>query len=711
MTKLNSILGSGLLFLAGIFIQLQTEAAIKLPALIGNNMVLQQNASINVWGWADAGEKISIQATWLTIPAGTVTTTDGNWKTVIKTPAAGGPYKMIITGRDYSITLENVMIGEVWVCSGQSNMDFTLRGLGGWKLYPPAVNADVKNHPGVRLFTVQKDTSAIPLTNCKGNWLTADTTTVNDFSSTAWFFGSYLSKKLGVPVGLIATAWGGTPAEVWTPQASLEAEPDLGYYLNHYNGSIWWPGTAGVLFNAMINPLLNYTIKGAIWYQGESNRLDAKLYPSLMNTMITSWRKNWGIGDFPFYYVQIAPYTYSEPFAGALLREAQLKCLSTSNTGMAVTMDLVDNIEDIHPKNKLDVGKRLAFWALNNTYGKSEGSFSGPVYKEMKIAGSSIILDFLYSDSGLKLTKPEKNNFSVAGSDRVFYPAKVKIQGNKLVVSSSKVKQPQAVRYAFTNTSEATLFNGDGLPASSFRTDTWDIITENAVVKSYFDPANRTLSYMLTSKARETDIYYDFNKIPGKNSPRYLNPIPTGIQGTLYATVSRDGYLSETVNSWKIISNKASGAQIKYSNKYSAEYSGGGDMALIDGIIASDNFQDGSWQGFDGDDLDIVIDLGKSIQAKSISCNFLSANHTWIFLPKQVTLQVSEDGINYTNVEEKSFSAEKEIKGTVIQPLKFLIKGNVRFIKLTALNQGICPAWHPGAGNKCWLFVDEVVVE
>jgi len=711
MNKRNIILITCLLFQAGIIAHFQANAAIKLPALIGNNMVLQQNAIINVWGWADAGEKVTVQANWLTSAATATTTKEGNWKTTINTPKAGGPYSMIISGRDYSITIENIMIGEVWVCSGQSNMDFNLGALSGWGYYPREVREDVKNYPGVRLFTVQKDTSAIPLTNCKGSWSTADTNTVKNFSATAWFFGSYLSKKLGVPVGLIVSAWGGTPAEVWTPVASLEAEPDLGFYLRHYNGSIWWPGTAGVLYNAMIHPLLNYSIKGAIWYQGESNRLDAKLYPVLMNTMITSWRKAWGVGDFPFYYVQIAPYTYGEPFTGALLREAQLKCLSTPNTGMAVTMDIAGDITDIHPKNKLEVGKRLAFWALNKTYGKAEGSFSGPVYQKMKISENSINLSFLYTDGGLKLPKTAKNNFTIAGADRVFYPATVKISGDKLLVSSPKVKQPLAARYAFTNTSEATLFNGSGLPASSFRTDNWDIITDNAVLKAVFDPATKILSYQLTTQARESDIYYEFNKLPGKNSQRFLRPIPSGKAGILYATVARNGYLSETSRSWKIIANKASGSEITYKATYSQAFTAGGNLALLDGISGTNNSQDGSWQGFEGSDLDVVIDLGKTIQAKTISSNFLSENKSWIFLPKQVAVQVSEDGLTYKSIGEWTYAADKEIKGSVIQPVTFPVKSKIRFIKLTALNQGICPAWHSGAGNKSWLFVDEIVVE
>ena len=713
MNRFSNTLIIGILILTGMIFQFPVNAGVKLPALIGNNMVLQQNTAINVWGWADAGEKVSVQASWLSIPAIATTSADGKWNVKISTPTAGGPYKMIVTGRDYSITIGNVMIGEVWVCSGQSNMEFTMRGLGGWGNYKPEVCKDVSEgkYPGVRLFTVQRDTSAVPLMNCKGNWLVADTGTVNDFSATAWFFGSSLSKKLGVPVGLIVAAWGGTPAEVWTPVAAIAAEPDLGYYLNHFNGSQWWPGNPGILYNAMIHPLLNFTIKGAIWYQGESNRLDARYYPTLMNTLITSWRKAWNAVDFPFYYVQIAPFSYSEPYTGALMREAQLNCLSTPNTGMAVTMDIAGDVNDIHPKNKLDVGKRLALLALSKTYGKSEDSFSGPLYKDMKISANTITLIFNYADGGLNLKKVENNNFTLAGADHLFYPATVKIQGNSLSLSSPKVKQPLAARYAFTNTSEASLFNGAGLPASSFRTDTWDIITDMAVLRPLFDTASRTLSYQLASRARESDIYYAFNKMPGRFSPRYLRPIPAGKPGTLYATVSRDGFLSQSVKGWEIVANKASGALITYKSLYSESYPAGDKLALLDGVTATDDFQDGSWQGFEGNDLEVIVDLGKAIQSKTISCNFLSDNHSWIFFPKLVIVQVSEDGITYKQIGERRFTAESELKGAVIQPVLFPVKSSIRYIKFTALNHGICPAWHPGAGNKCWIFADEIIVE
>jgi len=711
MSKSKRILLVFLVVLAGIIAPFSLKSAIRLPALIGNNMVLQQHATINVWGWADAGEKVIIQASWQNIPSAAITSADGNWKTTLNTPAAGGPYKMTITGNDYTITIDNIMIGEVWICSGQSNMEFTLRGLGGWKNYKPAIRNEVAKgkYADVRLFTVGRDTSAVPLANCRGSWHTADTNTVNDFSATAWFFGAYLNEKLGVPVGLIASAWGGTPAEVWTPVQSIKAEPDLGFYLNHYNGSPWWPGTPGVLYNAMIHPLLNYAIKGAIWYQGESNKMDARLYPALMKTMITSWRKAWGLGDFPFYYVQIAPFAYEEPYAGALLREAQLKCLSVPNTGMAVTMDLVDNINDIHPKNKRDVGKRLALWALDKTYGKVGGSFSGPVFSDMKISGNEVILSFQYAEGALKLVSNANNNFTIAGADRVFYPATVNVLGEKLVLTSRKVKKPVAARYAFTNTSEATLFNASGLPATSFRTDDWDLFTSNVELQSQSDSQTRKVMYQLSLNDRETDIYYDFNRVPTKNSPRFLSPILAGKSGTLYAVAARDGYLSENISSWKLVNNKALGAMIVAGP--TDKNNSGSLIALVDGVLGNAGRRDDAWMGFNGNDLDIVMDMGTVQPVKNIKCNFLSDNNGWIFLPRLVQVEVSDDGITYRKAGESSFSVDKEVKGLVAGPLIFAVNGKARFVKFIARNHGVCPYWHPGAGNKCWMFLDEIVVE
>jgi sialate O-acetylesterase len=711
MTR-NFFLSAGLSLLAVILFSIPAQGRVKLPALISNHMVLQQNADIRVWGWADPGEKVTVLTDWLTEPVSATTTAAGNWDAVIRTPVAGGPHWMRIEGQDYSVLISGILCGEVWFCSGQSNMEFTLGGLGGWKNYRPEVRDEVARgmYDRVRLFTVGRDTSAVALTDCKGHWQIPDTNTLKDFSATAWFFGAYLSQQLGVPVGLISAAWGGTPAEVWTPVDGIREVPELGYYFKHYNGSEWWPGTPGVLYNAMIHPLINYTIRGAIWYQGESNRNDANLYPLLIRAMVEGWRKAWGLGDFPFYYVQIAPYTYSEPYSGALLREAQLKCLSIPNTGMAVTTDIAGDVTDIHPKNKLDVGKRLALWALGNTYGMKQTEFSGPLYREIVREGSSLRVKFDHA-GGLNLRPLGPEQFILAGSDHVFFPAKVRIDGESLIVSSSKVKNPVAVRYAFSNAAEASLFNQAGLPASPFRSDDWDIITETPVLRSAVDPATGQPAYRLESDARETDIYYEFNHIPGEKAAIYHTPLQISRPCTLYASLGRNGFRSGTAKGWQLTINAMSEALACYGYSYSPRYAAGGNTALTDGILASADFGDGSWQGFEGNDLSVLWDAGKTVKGKTLSCRFLSDNRNWIFLPRRVRAEVSEDGITYRSLGEKTFSVAQPDGGAVIQTVTFPVKGTFRYLRFTAENQGVCPAWHPGAGGKCWLFADEVFVQ
>ena len=688
-------------------------AGIKLPALIGNSMVLQQNTLINMWGWADKGDSISIAVSWqepiVTAKAGK----DGKWKVPVQTPKAGGPYTIKISDHNYSILIENVMIGEVWVCSGQSNMEFTIRGLGGLGCYSADVRQQMHktDFSPVRVFTVQKDTSHIRLDNCRWHWQVADTAAINDFSATAWFFGSYLYQKLKIPIGLIVTAWGGTPAEVWTPLESIKSDPALGYFLNPHNGSESWPGSPGVLFNAMIYPLLNYTIKGAIWYQCESNRLDAKLYPELMKTMVSSWRKEWGLGEFHFYYVQIAPYTYEEPRSGALLREAQLKCLEIPNSGMAITLDIAGDITDIHPKNKLDVGKRLALWALNKTYNLQTGSFSGPLFKNITIDRQTIKVKFDYAAEGMKLKKDGSTNFMVSGTVRVFYQATAKIKDNELLLSSPKVKKPVAVMYAFENTSEATLFNMDGLPASSFRSDNWYIISQKVGMKYLYDLYLKTISYELFSEARESEIYYSLGKKCSSPAIKYTKPISAGKDGILCATIARNGYKSESCSSYQLSSNKALAAKIEYAFPYSSKYAWCGQYGLVDGILGTEKFTDGLWQGFEDNDLDVIIDLGKPVKVNSISCHFLSNQASWIFLPKSVAIETSKDGKDFKSVDNQSSFSQNKQKEPFIMPVLFNLKNEIKYIRFRAKNQSVCPEGHQGAGGKAWLFIDEIVVK
>lgn len=663
-------------FLVASLLFAENGKGLKMPSIFSDNMVLQQNSKVAVWGLSNPGAEITIKASWNESAKATADQ-NGKWMAHLKTPSAGGPYLLSVTDGKSEIEFNNVLIGEVWLCSGQSNMEMPLEG------WPPTdtvanskqviANATNKN---IRFFTVTRAISEKPEFDCVGRWEESNPESAAKFSATAYFFGKKLYEELNIPVGLIHSSWGGTPIEAWTGakyistvdeykdiveklknarkeidrlKAWLAEKPTIdinsiksptpwkGLDLNdsqcakpgfddsawktmelpvkwestemgNFDGVVWFrknikiknewinkeltlelgpiddmdvtyvngvkiggyeeggywqtdriykipaelvkdqnltvavrvvdtQGGGGIwgssekmklrptdsnesvslagewkylpvaeyyggklylfdvknaeyykrpklsveysaftptlLFNGMIAPLIPYNIKGAIWYQGESNTGNPELYKKLFPLMIKNWREEWGLGDFPFYYVQIAPYNYGPNVESQKLRKAQLMTLSVPNTGMAVTLD-IGNPNNIHPANKKDVGERLARWALAKDYGKKI-EFSGPIYKSMKIEGNKIILTFDYTDGGLVIKEINgENNFLIAGKDKVFKKAKVEIKDDKLIVYSDSVENPAAVRYCWDNISEGTLFNKAGLPASSFRTDNWD---------------------------------------------------------------------------------------------------------------------------------------------------------------------------------------------------------------------------------------------
>ena len=445
MFSQQSYLLKSLVFAALILSCSFVMADVRLPSVIGDNMVLQQQTAAPIWGWADPGEKITVEGNWTR--AGkkkAVADQNGQWQVNIRTPKAGGPYTLTIAG-DNTIELTNVLVGEVWVCSGQSNMEWSVS-----RANNPEKEIAAATYPNIRLFHVAKKVAEVPQEDCNADWKECSSETIPGFSAVAYFFGRELHTELDVPIGLIETCWGGTPAESWTRKEVLE-----------------------------VNPLVPFGICGAIWYQGESNASRAYQYRTLFPAMITNWRDDWDQGAFPFYYVQIAPYKYGQEDVCAELREAQMVTLSLKNTGMAVTMD-IGNPKDIHPKNKQDVGKRLALWALAKDYGKKDIVYSGPIYDSMKIEGNKIRLKFDHVDGGLKAGPDGLANFTIAGADQNFVPAQAKIDGNTLLVFSPEVSEPVAVRYCWDNTSEGTLFNKAGLPASSFRTDDLPGVTADA---------------------------------------------------------------------------------------------------------------------------------------------------------------------------------------------------------------------------------------
>ncbi len=446
-------------------------ADIRLPSLLTDNMVLQRNTRVTLWGWSEPNEQVVITTSWNNRTDTVRANGDAKWSLSLQTPGAGGPYTIVFKG-DNTITLNNVMLGEVWVCSGQSNMEWG--GFKGLKEIEQELPVSANNN--LRFFHVPKTTSDYPQDNCPGSWKVSGPSTLNNFSAVAYFFGKQLSEKLNVPVGLIHSSWGGTPAETWTPEGTVAGDEVLRKAALKLEEKSWWPTKPGKAFNAMIAPLLRYPIAGAIWYQGESNTEAYDSYQQLLTAMISRWRELWN-HEFPFYYVQIAPYVYENKNIGALLREAQSNVQAHPKTGMVVVTDLVDDIKDIHPTQKRAVGQRLANYALAETYGQQGIVYRSPAFKSMRVSKNKAEIIFDYADNGLILKGGKATEWFIAGPDKQFYPAEVSIKKNIVTVSSPRVTAPEAVRFGFSNEAMPNLFSKEGLPAAPFRTDAWTMDT------------------------------------------------------------------------------------------------------------------------------------------------------------------------------------------------------------------------------------------
>ncbi len=503
-------------------------AEVKPNPLFTDGTVLQRGQAVPVWGTARDGEKVTVELGQQKL---STTAANGIWRVELKPLTAGGPFTLTIAG-DNTVTVNNVLVGEVWVCSGQSNMEWTFN-----KAANAAEERPKATYPKLRMFTVAKTVSIKPLAEAKGSWVECSPETVGGFSAVGYFFARDLYQKLGIPVGMIHTSWGGTPAQAWTSIEGLGKDPELKSHadaakralenypvaaaayqvkLEEYKDATqtwsitvdkayqeslrtWKDETAAAqaanqplppkpvmaspqpaapkapegsqnsettLFNGMLNPVIPYAIKGAIWYQGESNAKHARLYRTLFPAMIADWRTRWNQGNFPFLFVQIAPFNGQPPE----IREAQFLTLAKSaNTAMAVTTD-VGEADDIHPTRKEPVGQRLALAARALAYGEKI-EFSGPLYQSMAAKGDKIALSFTHTGGGLVAKDGELKGFTIAGADGNFVPAKAVIKGSNIIVSAEGVAAPKAVRYGWANVPDVNLFNQEGLPASPFRTD------------------------------------------------------------------------------------------------------------------------------------------------------------------------------------------------------------------------------------------------
>jgi len=458
-------------------------AKIKLPEIVSSNMVLQRNTKITLWGWAHANEEITIKMSWIAEPVKLNADGDGNWRIEVNTTNSKDTQNINLKSKQSNITLDNILFGEVWLCSGQSNMERPVHIYQKEPVYA-TILAEADN-PNLRLFQINKSGSKTLLNELKNykGWEEASSKNIVSFSAVAYFFGKKLQETLDVPVGLIQSSYGASTIQSWINEETLSKYEEISIDEALFNKTPNKVPT--VLFNAMINPIIPFAIKGTIWYQGEANRQEPEHYKKLLPAMVESWRSLWGAGEFPFYFVQIAPFTYGKnntPFGDvkntAFMREAMGECASLiPNSGMAVTLD-VGNETNIHPIQKMEVADRLSRWALHKTYEFKDIDCFSPTFDTLNEFEGGLMLNFKGAENGLSSKEKSLSGFEIAGADKVFYPAKAEIkEGHKVYVKSEKVTKPVAVRYGWRNWTKGTLYDGSGLPASSFRTDDWNDAT------------------------------------------------------------------------------------------------------------------------------------------------------------------------------------------------------------------------------------------
>ena len=462
---------------------MKSEAKVTLPSILGDNMVLQQQTEVELWGKARPNAVVTVKTSWNNRVYKSSSDGKGNWK--VSTPVAGGSYKITFNDGEL-LTLQNILIGEVWFCSGQSNMEMPM---GGFDRQPVRGTNDLiakaKPSTPIRMYTTDskdgrwvRQFSKTPQEDCQGEWLENTPVNVSHISAVSYYFARYIQEVLEVPVGIVVSTWGGSKVEAWMSRESIKSFDSIDLSILDNDAELKNPtATPCVLYNAKIAPLTHFAVKGFLWYQGESNRDNAGLYQSLMPAFVTDLRAKWGRGELPFYFVQIAPFNYegADGTSAARLREVQLQNMKDiPNSGMVTTMDAGHPVF-IHPVDKETVGNRLAYWALAQTYGMKGFGYAPPVYKSMEIQENKIYINFDHAQRGLSPMWTSLKGFEIAGEDKVFHPAFAEIETKtaRLAVSSDKVPHPVAVRYAYKNYVEASIFSIHGIPAAPFRTDNW----------------------------------------------------------------------------------------------------------------------------------------------------------------------------------------------------------------------------------------------
>ena len=451
------------------------HAELKLNSMLKNNMVMQRNSEVRIWGKANPNQRVFVKSSWDNKEINTLADNNGKWLLKIKTKEAGGPYRINVEAGKEKITLENILLGDVWICSGQSNMQMPVQGfndepvIGSNNILLNSVNKNI------RLFALSRVGNNAPQDTCTGAWKEANSQSVASFSVVGYLFAKELNDHLNIPIGIISTSWGGSNIETWMDEEALMKFPEAYAKTNKESAPV--NQRACQLYNAMIAPIINYNIKGVIWYQGESNIDNYKDYPMLQKSMVESWRRDFNVGEFPFFFVQIAPYSYgnSKSYYSALQRESQLKSVDLiPNSAIAITLDIGDE-KSIHPSEKVTVAKRLAYCAFAKTYNFAHVKYLPGKFQKMEVKDSVAVLTLDNADTGFSTFGKEVSCFEIASDDQIFYPANMLIKHMQIHVWSDQVKKPVAVRYAFSNVpqTQGYLYNSEGIPVPSFRTDDW----------------------------------------------------------------------------------------------------------------------------------------------------------------------------------------------------------------------------------------------
>lgn len=692
------------------------RADIRLPAIFSSHAVLQQQQSIRLWGWAAPNDDIQVTCTWLPGQVFKARADRSTLRWRVEIPGAKAsftPHTLTVRGAWQEINLTDLLFGEVWLCSGQSNMEWP-PAWGNVQVTEEQYRAADDAH--LRFFTVPHVSVAEERDDCTGQWQVSNRTTMYEFSATAYFFGRALRDRLQIPVGLINASWGGTPIESWMHPRHFQLGGDWAsiIYPRH---PVWKYGNPGSMYNGMIAPLKSLNLKGFLWYQGETNTYNPHHYADLLTQLTRDWRQDFHRSDLAFYYVQIAPFRYDIPHEGAALRDAQRRALPRIQPGGMVVISDIGDTQDIHPPNKTDVGKRLAALALARTYGIAMGEICGPLLRDILPQGKEMRVRFDHADGGLICPDAQPGGFEVAGSDRQFFPAQARIEGNEVVVWSAQVSQPVAVRFAFQNTAEPQLTNAAGLPASCFRSDDWPAVwpapifrilrmTEQgeASVQVELPDPTYTVRYTLEQDSQRAT----FIPLPSPDTLIRLRPGDS----LLVQVVDASGAPDQRFHHFSLVAHAATGKAVVATVQPNDQYAGSSaERTLTDGLLGHAHVKDPAWAGYMGESPTWTIDLGTMRPIRFVRLGYLVHTRSWVFPPSAVEVAVSADGLNFSPTGERVVEIPDQPQGPAVHRLEIPVDQPARYLRITAHNINLLPDWHPAKGNAAWLFVDEIEVE